>query len=200
MPPVSERQRKAMHAAADGKSTIGITKKVGAEFSAADKGGKLPKTAKKMQASTKKRDAPNVGRGDRMDFKGTNGGYTGATKDRNTASMVRERANKASGEGNPAVDRSAHWKGNPGFPSSPEAGSSPPPTPSQSHEQFERETVAAGSNPQGSPGLNEPRTVNRDPHSFPTASNSQGYGHSVVNRSGHLRLSGHSGAHRIGKK
>jgi hypothetical protein len=32
-----------MHAAASGKSTIGISKKVGKEFAAADKGGKLPK-------------------------------------------------------------------------------------------------------------------------------------------------------------
>ena len=43
MPPVSEAQRKAMHAAAKGKSTIGIPKKVGKEFTKADKGGKLPK-------------------------------------------------------------------------------------------------------------------------------------------------------------
>jgi hypothetical protein len=32
-----------MHAAAQGKSTIGIPPKVGKEFVAADKGGKLPK-------------------------------------------------------------------------------------------------------------------------------------------------------------
>ena len=42
MPPVSQAQRAAMHAAAAGKSTIGIPKKVGEEFVAADKGGKLP--------------------------------------------------------------------------------------------------------------------------------------------------------------
>lgn len=42
MPAVSEAQRKAMFAAAEGKSTLGIPKKVGAEFAAADKGGKLP--------------------------------------------------------------------------------------------------------------------------------------------------------------
>ena len=42
MPPVSEKQRKAMGAAASGHSTIGIPKKVGKEFIAADKGGKLP--------------------------------------------------------------------------------------------------------------------------------------------------------------
>lgn len=45
MPPVSEQQRKAMRAAAAGKSNIGIPKKVGKEFSDADKGGKLPKKA-----------------------------------------------------------------------------------------------------------------------------------------------------------
>ncbi|RPI37330.1 MAG: hypothetical protein EHM67_11875 [Hyphomicrobiaceae bacterium] len=44
MPPVSEAQRKAMQAAAKGKSTLGIPKKVGKEFAKADKGGgKLPK-------------------------------------------------------------------------------------------------------------------------------------------------------------
>ncbi len=47
MPPRSEAQRKAMHAAAAGRSTIGIPKKVGKEFSSADKGGKLPRKVKK---------------------------------------------------------------------------------------------------------------------------------------------------------
>lgn len=46
MPPVSQQQRKAMYAAKAGKSTLGIPKKVGAEFVAADKGGKLPKRKK----------------------------------------------------------------------------------------------------------------------------------------------------------
>lgn len=46
MPPVSQKQRAAMQAAAHGKSTLGIPKKVGREFSAADKGGKLPKKVK----------------------------------------------------------------------------------------------------------------------------------------------------------
>lgn len=42
MPPVSEAQRRAMAAAKAGNSTLGIPKKVGAEFIAADPGGKLP--------------------------------------------------------------------------------------------------------------------------------------------------------------
>jgi hypothetical protein len=46
MPPVSEKQRKAMRAAKAGNSTLGIPQKVGAEFSAADPGGKLPKKKK----------------------------------------------------------------------------------------------------------------------------------------------------------
>lgn len=46
MPPRSEAQRKAMRAAAAGKSTLGIPKTVGKEYSAADKGGKLPKRKK----------------------------------------------------------------------------------------------------------------------------------------------------------
>lgn len=40
--PVSQAQRGAMHAAAQGDSTLGIPKKVGAEFVKGDKGGKLP--------------------------------------------------------------------------------------------------------------------------------------------------------------
>ena len=43
MPSVSAKQHRAMAAAAHGKSTLGIPKKVGKEFMAADKGGKLPK-------------------------------------------------------------------------------------------------------------------------------------------------------------
>ena len=42
MPPVSQAQRKAMFAAAAGKSTLGIPQKVGREFADADEGGKLP--------------------------------------------------------------------------------------------------------------------------------------------------------------
>ncbi len=42
MPPRSEAQRRAMGAAAGGKSSLGIPKKVGKEFIKADKGGKLP--------------------------------------------------------------------------------------------------------------------------------------------------------------
>jgi hypothetical protein len=43
MPMKSTAQRKAMLAAAAGRSILGIPKKVGAEFVKADKGGKLPK-------------------------------------------------------------------------------------------------------------------------------------------------------------
>lgn len=43
MPMASQSQRKAMHAAAAGKSKIGIPKKVAQKFVAHDKGGKLPK-------------------------------------------------------------------------------------------------------------------------------------------------------------
>lgn len=47
MPPVSQKQRKAMAAAAHGKSTLGIPKSVGQEYIAADRGSKLPKQAPK---------------------------------------------------------------------------------------------------------------------------------------------------------
>jgi hypothetical protein len=49
MPMQSEAQRRAMHAAAAGKSTLGIPKSVGKEFAGADQGGKLPKRAKRYQ-------------------------------------------------------------------------------------------------------------------------------------------------------
>lgn len=42
MPSKTEAQRRAMGAAAAGKSTRGIPKKVGKEFISRDKGGKLP--------------------------------------------------------------------------------------------------------------------------------------------------------------
>lgn len=51
MPPRSESQRRAMQAAAKGKSTLGIPKKVGREFAAADPGGKLPKKAPSKKGS-----------------------------------------------------------------------------------------------------------------------------------------------------
>ncbi len=47
MPVVSEAQRRAMYAAKEGKSTLGIPKSVGADFIAATpKGAKLPERAK----------------------------------------------------------------------------------------------------------------------------------------------------------
>ena len=55
MPPVSENQRRAMYAAKEGKSTLGIPKKVGAEFVKADKGGKLPEKAKKDERSKRQK-------------------------------------------------------------------------------------------------------------------------------------------------
>lgn len=39
-----------------------------------------------------------------------------------------------------------------------------------------------------------------EPHQFPKASGAHSFGHPAHVRSGHLRNSGHSGAHRIGKK
>ena len=46
MPMKSQSQRKAMRAAAAGKSTLGIPKRVAKEYVASDKGGKLPKATK----------------------------------------------------------------------------------------------------------------------------------------------------------
>jgi len=49
MPIKSQKQRGAMYAAAAGKSTLGIPKKVGKEFVKSDKGGKLPKRARRKK-------------------------------------------------------------------------------------------------------------------------------------------------------
>jgi hypothetical protein len=52
MPSTSEKQRRAMQAAAHGRSTLGISKKVGKDFAAADnKAGKrkLPMRKKKKR-------------------------------------------------------------------------------------------------------------------------------------------------------
>ena len=49
MPAVSEAERRAMYAAAAGKSTLGIPKKVGKDFVAATPAGKLPKRAPKIK-------------------------------------------------------------------------------------------------------------------------------------------------------
>jgi len=53
MPPRSEAQRRAMKYAAEGKSTIGIPKKVGSEYSSSDKGGKLPPKVPKKRGKRK---------------------------------------------------------------------------------------------------------------------------------------------------
>jgi hypothetical protein len=45
--PKSKAQRGAMYAAAEGKSTLGIPKKVGKEFVKGDKPGKLPARKRK---------------------------------------------------------------------------------------------------------------------------------------------------------
>jgi hypothetical protein len=49
MPIKSQKQRGAMYAAAEGKSTLGIPKKVAKEFVKSDKPGKLPKRVKKRK-------------------------------------------------------------------------------------------------------------------------------------------------------
>jgi hypothetical protein len=54
MPSTSEKQRRAMQAAAHGKSTIGIPKSVGQEFAAADK----TKAAKKPSPFGAKKAKP----------------------------------------------------------------------------------------------------------------------------------------------
>lgn len=55
MPDVSDRQRRAMYAAKEGNSTLGIPAKVGKDFIAADKAAgnpKLPERAPKKKSKT----------------------------------------------------------------------------------------------------------------------------------------------------
>ncbi len=50
MPPQSEAQRRAMRAAAAGKSSLGIPKSVGQDYSKADPGGHLPPRKEGLKA------------------------------------------------------------------------------------------------------------------------------------------------------
>jgi hypothetical protein len=68
MPSMSQKQHNAMMAAAGGKSTIGIPKKVGQDFAAADKGKKFP-AASVSKSLRKKKPDPE---GEAMD----KGGYS----------------------------------------------------------------------------------------------------------------------------
>lgn len=54
MPSVSRQQQKAMFAAAEGHSTLGIPRKVGAEFVAADKAKARRKPVVAKRAPTRK--------------------------------------------------------------------------------------------------------------------------------------------------
>jgi hypothetical protein len=53
MPSVSKAQNAAMHAAAEGKSTLGIPKSVGKEFVEADHGRKVKKLPKHVRKAHK---------------------------------------------------------------------------------------------------------------------------------------------------
>ena len=63
MPMRSEAQRRAMYAAEEGKSTIGIPKTVGADFVAHDQGGQLPMKAPKAPQGPKAPVAPGQRKG-----------------------------------------------------------------------------------------------------------------------------------------
>lgn len=102
------------------------------------------------------------------------------------------------GESKKNYDRSAHHKGNPGFPSSSEAGGSPPPATYASHESREKEIMGAGYAQHEAAERASMR--GGTPHSFPTSAKAPHCFSCGQKRDGHLRNSGHSGAHRIGKR
>ena len=57
-----------MHAAASGKSTLGIPKSVGQEFADADEGGQLPERAPKASKARKRRAKRSRGSKSNFDF------------------------------------------------------------------------------------------------------------------------------------
>jgi hypothetical protein len=66
MPAKSQAQAKAMFAAAEGKSTLGIPQSVGAEFTAAEKPGSIKKLPARV-ANMKKRGRISDKAADRLD-------------------------------------------------------------------------------------------------------------------------------------
>jgi hypothetical protein len=66
MPLVSEKQRRAMYAAAAGRSTLGIPRVVGREFVAADRGGKPPLRKKLPPKARSRASSTRYGRGGGM--------------------------------------------------------------------------------------------------------------------------------------
>ena len=92
-------------------------------------------------------------------------------------------------------DRSSHYPGNPGFPSSSEAGGSPPSATYQAHEQRERDVLGAGydSHEQAEQHLGTGHQMH-----MPPARNADAF--KGTNRSGPYRLSGVKGAHMLGKR
>ena len=121
-------------------------KKIGKEFSAADKPGKLPAKAKG------------------------------------------------------SVDRSAHFKGNPGFPSSSEAGTSPPPDTYQTHEKREREVMGAGYAIHEAAERRTGTSLGLAEHHSQASCGCKPDTFSGTRKAGALRVSGKAGAHQIGKR
>lgn len=99
--------------------------------------------------------------------------------------------------GESKYDRDAHFKGNPGFPSDPEAKS--PPETHAAHESREKEVMGAGYQ-EHEKAENKSYKPGGTAFKMPHAPGAHGFGHTGGQKQGHLRMSGHSGAHRIGKK
>lgn len=122
------------------------------------------------------------------------------------------------GESEKNYDRSAHFKGNPGFPSHPEGSNMG---------YGEKEVAYTGSENRGSDlngecgeghvkqsggkGLgfhnsakgaehHKGHGMGGAPHNFPQGNGAHSYGHGAHVRSGNLRLSGHANAHQVGKR
>ena len=122
--------------------------------------------------------------------------HSGSKKGPKVKSRAQAQAIALSEAGESKYDRSSHYPGNPGFPSSSEAGGSPPKASFRSHEMREKEVMGAGFKQH-----EKMEMAAGKPHSFAASPlHAHGFGHTGKQKDGHHRLSGVSGAHRIGRK
>lgn len=84
----------------------------------------------------------------------------------------------------------------------PKKGGAEQPHPKTNPGEYDTEPHDAGCVTAAMPGKSEEQKRGGEPHTFrhQNAPGAHGYGHSATQRSGALRNSGHSGAHRIGKR
>lgn len=132
-------------------------------------------------------------------------------------SHARNALSRVSQNGTPAEKAKVRAKVHAKFPSIGGPASAKQPHPETNPGFYDTEPHAPGNRiankplmPPPAQGANTPKMVpeatgrfdgigGAAPHSFPKAGGgAHGYGHNAIQRAGHVRLSGHTGAHRIG--